>query len=331
MNPEQQTDFLKLISADMCDKNYTTDSKENIIDLIKSKVIHILNEVRALYPPKDKPSIDKLATTLSNHAFLDKSSDCDDNISFVNEFVFGNYIAENIIHSSEDWLASDERFVEPAVLSYVARTVESRQKLWNKLKMMNEFLDISSRIKFEAYLTDSVSDNVYDNAEITSVAFKSIRFFETGSVSECVFNDCTFHQSWFFLGNIKDITFINCKFWNCECIFSENSSVGFYNCTDNNDFLKSVDSKNVVPDENLEQDVRFYILSKIWPSGSPAIERLHYFTASLFKTNDFSRKQIMKELKSMRKEGMILDANDSNFIAVNKTKISEIKSILKRV
>lgn len=68
----------------------------------------MLNEVRTLYSVKERPTLDKLATTLSNHAFFDRSNSDENKIEFVNEFVFGNFIAENIINSEKDWIASDE-------------------------------------------------------------------------------------------------------------------------------------------------------------------------------------------------------------------------------
>lgn len=40
-----------------------------MIVTIKEKAGHIINNVRKLYSAKDRPTFDKLATTLSNHAF----------------------------------------------------------------------------------------------------------------------------------------------------------------------------------------------------------------------------------------------------------------------
>lgn len=149
MNPDQQSTFLALIAEDMCENNYTSDTKEKLISTIKNKASHLLNEVRTLYSAKERPTLDKLATTLSNHAFFDRSNSDENKIEFINEFVFGNFIASNIVNYQGDWIASDERFVEPAVLSYVPRDNDSRLLLWQKLGMMKEFLDTSSRMKFE--------------------------------------------------------------------------------------------------------------------------------------------------------------------------------------
>jgi len=177
MSTEKQSELLRIIAEDMCDNNYTSDSKENIISIIKEKASHLLSEVRSNYSPKDKPTIDKLATTLSNHAFFDRSTQGENNIEFINEFVFGNYIADTILTYDDDWLASDERFVEPAVLSYISRDDASKNILWKKLHLMSDFLDSSSRMRFEYLLTGCIKDTAYSNSEINSITIKGIALF----------------------------------------------------------------------------------------------------------------------------------------------------------
>jgi hypothetical protein len=330
MNPQQQTELLKYVAENMCDNNYTADSKEKIIKVIKDKGAELLNEVRTLYSPKDRPTIDKLATTLSNHAFFDRSNQGENNIQFINEFVFGNYIAESIVTCNEDWLASDERFVEPAVLSYLPRDSKSKMLLWKKLESMNEFLDSSTRMKFEANLTNHIEENAYSNADITSLNLKNLDIFKTGSIKGSIFNECSFNCVNFNLDNFEDITFLNCTFWSCTFSAKKPPEVNFYNCRDNNQFIDNIEEQEVQDNSEAEKNIPYYIFSKIWPIGSASIDRLHYFTGNLFKTDEFSKKEINKEIKRLKKEEFILGANDVNFITINKTKIIEIKSILGR-
>lgn len=330
MNPQQQSELLKFVAADMCDNNYTSDSKEKIIKVIKEQGAELLNEVRTLYSPKDRPTVDKLATTLSNHAFFDRSNQGDNNIQFINEFVFGNYIAQGIITSSEEWLASDERFVEPAVLSYQARDENSKNFLWQKLEHMNEFLDVSTRMKHEALLTDHVEEEVYSNQDITSISLKSLDVFQIGSISGSIFNECVFNRVNFNLDNFRDITFLNCSFWDCTFSSSTPPEVNFYNCKDNNNFVNDIENQEIETDINSHKDIAFYIFSKIWPIGSSSIDRLHYFTGNLFKTDEFSRKEIINEIKRLKRVELLLSANDVNFVTINKAKIAEIKEILGR-
>ena len=333
MSPDQQKELLKIIASDMCDNNYTSDSKEKLISTIKEKAGHLINDVRKLYSGKDRPTIDKMATTLSNHALFDRSSRNENHIEFINEFVFGNYIAENILEQDGKWLCSDERFVEPAVLSYAPRSGIERSNLWSGLTEIKSFIDSSSRMRFEYILTEKIDEPEYNEEEISSINIKSARLFDAGLIENSVFNECTFNDSLFNFYNFHDVTFINCNFWDCESS-SLSESVSFYNCKSNNDFISDdyddydVDSEvNALPSLN---KVEHYILSKVWPIGSPSIERLHHFIGVIMKTEDFPKRDIIKGIKSLKRRKILQDANNVNFVEVNKEKFSEIKSLLGR-
>lgn len=333
MNPEKQTLFLKTIASDMCDNNYTSDSRDKLISTIREKAGYLLNEVRSSYAAKDKPTIDKLATTLSNHAFFDRSSQNENHVEFINEFVFGNYIAESIIDSDYDWIASDERFVEPAVLSYSPRTQIERETLWSKLELMKDYIDMSSRMRFESILTDQVKEEKYNNSEITSIYLKDIALFNNSKIKSSVFNDCTFRNISFNFDNYQDITFLSCNFWNCESIEKSATTpdVSFYNCTSNNSLQEVTNNTEVYESLGSSLDeIELYILEKIWPVGSNSIGRLHHFIGQILKNEDYPKRDLMKGIRRLKRSGYLLDANDTNFIEINKAKISEIKNILGR-
>lgn len=336
MNPDQQSKFLALIAEDMCDNNYTSDTKEKLISTIKNKASNILNEVRKLYTAKERPTLDKLATTLSNHAFFDRSNSDENKIEFVNEFVFGNYIATNIIEHQGDWVASDERFVEPAVLSFVPRDTDSRILLWKKLGMMKDFLDSSSRMKFESLLTNLVNDSVYDQSEITSLNIKDVSLFPYTKIKSSLFNECIFNNSIINFNNFNDVTFLNCSFWNCNLQINEASDLNFFNCKSNDKLPSIGDEEDIVemnpPNYNFNlSEIELYILDKIWPSTSEGITRLHFFVGNILKSDMYDKKSILKGIKSLKRLELLTDANDTNFVAVNKEKIGEIKNILGKI
>lgn len=329
MSPDQQKEFLRIIASDMCNKNYTSDTKENLINTIKDKVGHLINEVRKLYSAKDRPTIDKLATTLSNHAFFDRCSGDDSQIEFINEFVFGNYISENII-SESNWLSDDERFVEPAVQSYVPRSRVERARLWAGLSEMKMFLDASSRMRSEWLLTGRIVESSYDDVEISSVDFRSCGFFQDdGAIKNSVFNRCSFNECSFNFVKFFDVTFIDCSFW--DCVHGGlHGEAAFYNCKSNNSFV-SLDNQDEEfhPEADLT-DVEVYILTRMWPIGSPTIERLHHFIGVILKTDEFSKKDILRGIKSLKRKKILREANNVNFIEINKERFGEIKIMLRR-
>ena len=334
MKIEQQNQLLDIIAQDMCDNNYTSDSKEKIINLIKVKAIDLLNDVRENYAPKDRPTIDKLATTLSNHAFFDRSQQGENNIQFLNEFVFGNYISRNIINSSDEWISSDERFVEPAVLSYVCREKDKKLLLWKKLMFMKEFLSKSSQMKYEYLLTDCVLEEVYNDSEIKNISFKNIEFFNKTNISNSIFLDCDFFNIDFNMEMFQNITFSSCKLWDCSVtnINEENKdNIIFYNCLDNNDLINSIeDSCNDIFIDDNNQTIRKFIFERLWPKGSEKIDKLYYFIGDLLNNCEFSKKEIFKEINKLKREGLLLDGKHSNFIMINKSKLKDIKKFLGR-
>lgn len=333
MSQDQQKKVLSAVANDMCENNYTADTKENLIDTIKKLCGDLLHDVRLLYSNKDRPSIDKLATTLSNHAFFDRSSNGENNIEFINEFVFGNYISENILNSDDEWIAGNERFVEPAVLSYSPRPKENKILLWSKLHPMLEFLDKSSVMRFESILNYEVGKKNYSNSDINSVEFKSTTFFSNTSASNIVFFECTFKKSEFFLDDLTEITFYNCNFWDCSFVSSSSGEINFYNCQSNNSFIQDIENTNVElesDNNNAPIDIREYILDSIWPKGSNNIDKLYFFTGNLFKNNELSKKEILKEIKKLKRDNILLDNENKKFIFLNKDKVSDVKKILGR-
>ncbi|KAA3639466.1 MAG: hypothetical protein DWP95_10495 [Proteobacteria bacterium] len=329
MSVDQQNKLFKLIAQDMSSNDYTTISKEALISFIKEKAKDILQKVRESYSAQNRPTIDKLSNTLSNHAFFDKSSYGENNIEFINEFVFGNYIGLNILEFDGNWIASDERFVEPAVNSYIARDWDTRKRLWKKLESINEFLEPSIRHKFEAQLTRVVNDNSYDGVDISSLNLKNIKFFKKGSINKSIYHNCTFTNCIFYLENFNDVTFLNCTFWNCLFEFHEISeqSIQFYNCKDNTNVIQSYEESFQDDEQTEKPDVQKYILTKIWPLSQPSLRRIHYFLSNLFQTDEFTKKELIKGIKELKSKEILIDAHDSNFIQINKHKINEFKKI----
>lgn len=195
---------------------------------------------------------------------------------------------------------------------------------------MKEFLDPSSRMKFECVLTGSIVEPGYDGIEISSVNFRSVSFFGQGAIENSVFNDCIFNDSFFEFSNFEEVTFLNCSFWDCDHDHLVDG-VNFYNCKSNNEFVEvddtTDDDEKHVSDLN---DVEHHILTKIWPVGSASIERLHHFIGVILKTDEYTKKEVVKGIKSLKKRGILQDANNVNFVEVNKDKFGEIKALLGR-
>ncbi|WP_299494137.1 hypothetical protein [uncultured Shewanella sp.] len=336
ITPENQSTLLALLAEDMCERNYTSESKEKLIEFFKSnKCLSILEEARKSYKVSERPSIDSLSNTLSNHAFFDRSNQGEGRVEFVNEFVFGNYIAQGILECDDDWIASDERFVEPAVLSYVPRHHEVKEKLWGALSPMNEFLSTSDRFRYELSMLGEIRSNSYDECSIMSLNIKEYTLFSHSQVSEVSFSDCVFNDVEFVAKNITDITFINCKLYNCKVTgrLENAESFLFLNCIDNNGFINDVDSFRREEDSGGLDELTRLILERYWRVGSAQIDRLHIPMVRIYKAcqqQGYSKRQITLEMKRMKSEKLLENADNGEYIAINSNSIAAIKDMLGR-
>ena len=332
MSPEKQTSLLTSIAEDMCDNNYTSDNKEKIIDVIKQKCSEQLEETRRSYKAKDRPTIDALATKLATHAFFDRSNQGNNKIEFINEFVFGNYIAEHIINYGEEWLASDERFVEPAISSYIARTKLEKENLWQNLTTTRDFISESDHMKFEYMMLNDLVSHRYNDSSINSVLLEDITLFNTPTIKNISFSNTSFTNIEFNVDKLINATFINCKFYSCLVHGSDilSNSFTFLNCTCNNDLLNELEESQSENENGIENELRELIFRKFFPVGSAGCERIHLPLVSIYKiTNQgFSKRDITKEIKLLKKEGILTDADNSSFIAITPSCISQIKQSL---
>ena len=329
MSSEEQNMVLTAIAQDMSLNNYTSVSKEDLVNTIKSLCGPLLEKTRNTYPIGTKPTIDKLATTLSHHCFFDRCSN-GNSIQFINEFVFGYYLSSCLMQS-EDWLPYDERFLEPAVLSFQAREKEKKESMWNKIETIKGVLEKSDRIKFEKILRDKVDDAAYDNSDIKDVFFDNICFFETQKINNAAFFNCKFRDCMFYLDNFSDVSFLNCIFWNCSSVFNEKKiMVDFHNCdAPESDFISKIESIKQNEEVGENQDVEKYILGEICPLGS-SLSNAHFYWPMLINTKNFSKKQIFNGLKSLKSKGFLDDAHNHDFMRINTSKYGEIKRLLGR-
>lgn len=336
ITPEDQNTLLTMLAEDMCEKNYTSEAKDKLIEFFKSgKCAGILESARKSYKASERPSIDSLSNTLSNHAFFDRSNQGDGRIEFVNEFVFGNFIAESVLRCEDDWMASNERFVEPAVLSYIPRHESERAKLWHSLALMNEFLSASDRFKYELNMLNEIDSGNYDQCSIMSINIQQYKLFEKSTVTEIAFSDCVFTDIEFVAKNMQDVTFINCKFYGCSIDgdLSSTDSFIFLNCLDNNGFINDLEGYKPQEETDELDELTRLILERYWRVGSAQIGRLHIPMASIYKVcqqQGYTKRQITLEIKRMKTRKILEDANDGEYIAINRNSIVTIKEMLGR-
>ncbi|WP_455864733.1 NACHT domain-containing protein [Pantoea agglomerans] len=337
MSPAEQYGVLKYISSDMMEYDYTAESKDYITTIVQDYFKNgELEKIRKLYPVDERPTSDEIINKLTSHALLDRSVDVSSNIGFVNEFVLGNFCSDVILENeSNDW-CGNKTFIEPVTLSYLPRTKEKKETLWNSLKFAIEFVSASDKFINSIRLNDAMLMDI-DSENIDNLKLKDIKLFDKSAIKNSVFSDCNFHEVIFFCDNMEEISFVNCNFFDCS-FENENSSsnkkIFIFGCIDNNDSLKQLEENTETialqneSDEYTACDI--YVLEKFWPIGNPSIFKHRPAKALYMKNNNFSYQEAISSIEKLKKKRIILNADKNGILEFNMDNFIEIKSLLGR-
>lgn len=317
MTPAEQSSFMKRLAQHMMNNNFTRDSKENIIEYFTENEIETIESIRSRYTADVRPTFEAMLESLSNHALLDRSS-IDEKIGFINNFVLGHFVAMDLIESTGEWLA-DSIFVEAAVNAYSARAERSRRDIWDRLKDSLEYCSDEDRIKLELRLLDSASGD-YANSSFNEIFFDTHEFFTTGSLSSCVFTQCTFSNCNFDYSRINNTLFISCTFYNCSSS-GTNDSNEFISPLMDEASASSIEQAACANNEenaqaNEDNEVRSFILEKFWPVGKDTVAFAHR-PMFIFYRGEYSTQIITDAIESMRKEGLIVSAKRKNWVGLD--------------
>jgi hypothetical protein len=333
MNIKNQQEIMRGIGEDMLNLGYTSEQRDYIVDLILTNNSKILNDALTNYPASLKPTKEELANKLASHALLDRSARESNKIGFINEFVLGHYVSENII-KQEDWLSDDLRFIEPAVISYQPRSKTLREKLWDKLQNSFDFLSTSSRISISIKLKQAVVFEM-KNEEAEGLAFEKISI-GTKSISDFQFNDCRFKECEFILENLKDVTFLNCKFYG-NTITKNKAGGNIYVLGGSGDeeFIKSlnfVDQGDLDSVEiDTDREIQKFVLEKFWPLGRDTIVHKHRPVKGLCNASGpYNAHEIYKAIEQLKKMELLFEPRSHHFVEINFEKIIELRHILGR-
>jgi hypothetical protein len=184
----------------MAEYNFTAETKETIKDFIKDYNFEILQESLKEYKDSIKPSIEELTETLSNHVFLDRKTD--GNVGFVNDFIFGFLISENLIlekfqeHYKNNFTnIIPQDFAQKSIETSKIQSQNNKNKLWEVYN--NNDFNYDSIFYFDAdYFLKNEITRDFDTLFISDRTIRNLIF------SNHLFNNCVF----------AGITFENCVF-----------------------------------------------------------------------------------------------------------------------
>lgn len=324
MTIDVQSQVLKAIAGDMMALGYTAEQRDYIVRFILESQAKLIDDTRNQYSVSDKPTREEIANKLASHALLDRSSTDPDKIGFVNDFAFGNYVAANIITSS-DWLSDDMRFIDPAVRSTAPRGAASREALFTRLTDSLPYLDTRAQIEVTAELVGRLPAELLNGAaegiELTSIAVGN------SPISDFQFNECTFRHCEILRAGLSSVTFLNCRFYQCVVTDPElGGPVYMLGCASDPDLSAALGQASVstAPPAPIDRSRRAdsVLLRKFWPIGESTFNKPSRPIFRLMKflcqpTNDLTSAELYSSVERLKKRGILSEMSKNNLITLN--------------
>lgn len=333
MNPSRQQRILKSIAEDMMNFGYTSETRDYIVDQIARDNSKLIDDAIASYPAGQRPTKEGLVNKLASHALLDRNVREPDKIGFVNEFVFGHFVAQ-VITKEREWMSDDLRFIEPAVISYQPRSTQAKEKLWTSLRSSLEFIPISDRIDVSARLKGEISFELADE-EAHGLEFTEMLIGER-VISNFQFNECVFKKCRFDLSNLTSVTFLNCRYYDCEIIdAAAGGPIHELGGTGDANIIEILTQSTVASAVPIEPDreliLQRAVLNRFWPVGRDTVMHKHRpINGICAGLNEFNRGEVLDTITSLKKKEILLVPHQSSFVEINFEKIPEIREILGR-
>jgi hypothetical protein len=266
---------------------------------------------------------------------LDRSTRNPNKIGFINEFVLGNYVAKNIIKSTE-WFADDWNFLEPAILSYKPRSVKTKNILWEKIQELTPYIDLTNRVFTSLNLLNNINFEIQDG-EVDSLPISDAEIGRN-IVRNIIFNECTFSRCKFNLSNLDEVTFLNCRFYECKIINEHiNGHIHMLAPQGDSNFIneiKALTQLNTDDSEDIDtaySEAEKSVLEKFWPVGRETITYKHRPIKGIcVRSGGVSPEEMFKAVGTLKKKHLLIEPRSPSFVEINFDRINEIKEALGR-
>lgn len=319
---EEQWSIMAKLNGFFCEVNITAESKETIKEIIREYNYSILANSLNKYPPENRPTIDELSETLSNHVLLDRKSS--EEIGFINDFILGYFVGDNILNSNFDNpdLSLDniipQDFAFKSIEAFKVSSEDNQLLLWESFTKNSESYDNLFYFELDYSLKKNFSKEfnelyVFDK-KISDIEFKSPAVF-----NNCAFSGVSFINCAFDLNVFKNTSFQNCSFYDC-IILDAASQISFndfaiYICSTNNSFLDEVAHfiNNIEVDNDINVVTEEDVLRKFFHVGDvrPRPRKL----SSIKKMfEDLSDREFSRIIDSLKNKEFLHFKDDVGFI-----------------
>lgn len=321
---------MKQLAAEFVRYDITSETIEFIQDLLQEILEEDLLRYRIRY--KDKYlteegilSADEFIKRVSHNYLLDRISANSNQISFINEFIFGILIGDAV---RDDILKGEElyeRFIDMSVTAFAVRGEEIRKEYYDKIKTHLEQVSNICRLNAEMCLRHEINSDYVDGYFRSFYMKSNFNFCIPHKFTACTFDTCTFDGCKIQAEVFVDCKFVNCQFYDVSVEGTPNQNLIFMGCN-GHEKLKSP-HVSVETDENIDYYEKL-VLEQFWKRGSDRAEMRRTYTALFRGTKSNEQMHIQNAINSLLKRGLICELNVC--YELNTTHMGEISHILGR-
>jgi hypothetical protein len=319
INPEDQYTIFKNVVKLLIKFDLSTTERTFFREIILDENKNILEKAIKLYS-SDK-NIEWLADKLITHALLDRKGKDENEVGFINEFVFGTFIGEIMCELSPTEVEKvfSSYMVELGATAYRVQNKDNKKLLWNIIETLKHRFESSTLFTFDTTLKGKLERN-FEQTVFQSSNIFNIKFNTDYSISSSVFINCRFKNCTFYKNAFESISFIECIF--DECIVEGINYVNDYA----NSYLIKCHQTNcnvisyLIEDEGLNKDINTEFENKIL-KALYLLENEHKSQRLLHVMKQFNKSEqriIGLLIEKMESEKLIKVIGSNMFIEINK-------------
>lgn len=321
---------MKQLAAEFVRYDMTSETIEFIQDLLKDILREDLLRYRNRYKSKYLTeegilSADEYVRRVSHNYLLDRISANSNQISFINEFIFGILVGDAVRDGILLGQELSERFIDMSVTAFAVRGENIRKEYYEKIKI--QLLKVSNvcRLNADMCLLHKNNSDYIDGYFRSFYISNDYVLDMSHHFLNCTFDTCTFDKCKIQAEVFVDCKFINCQFYDVEVVGTPNQNLIFMNCIGH--------EKLISPHILIETDesVDYYeklVLEQFWKRGSDRAEMRRTYTALFRGTKSNEQIHIQNAINSLLKRGLICELNVC--YELNTAHMGEINHILGR-
>lgn len=328
MTVENQLNLFRNVTKQLMALDSTVEDKEFFKMIILEDNKKLLEETRLLYTSASKRTVENLVDTLSTHALLDRKGRDQSQIGFINDFVFGTFIGQVLIHMNEsiDSKKYSNYMIELAVTAFRVQNIDLKEMLWNKIQAVLEKFQNEQIFQFDIYLKERFVRE-YKDLTIHDESFYNITF-DTNEISSSIFLNCFFKNCAFDSEIFKSVSFVNCMFANStvmnqQFLDKENAITTIKCRQENSNILYQPDAPIYSVEIELVTELEKSILKQLWDISHT---KGHHLVKLYECFKNINRRKLNQSIKNLEEIGFLEVRGIHIYFPINQT--NRIKQIL---